>query len=870
MINTDKLPVLILGGDHPYKQWYGTNGSDGLAQMYLDRGITPYLAINTDDTDGPGSSADLMSWKECLELQKRGVEFVAHGYWHVNNWSRINTGIKVQYIGSNASATIHVTGTVSNGIFTSDTLTCTSTTPSSDTVSSSFSTDTTLSAVKATIEASGKWRVTLDPILTGNEPSTCLLGLTAARTVTSGGVETSNNTYLCAGGGIYLSYVSSGNPPTLGNHAVVRRNASKSLTIFLDGVQQYSHTAADSSGSMSTIVSQISSLFNSEYTCKLCDNGKAESSGKPSYMVGDELEVNLSQINYMEFGSKPVVLEAGLPQEYIIYRHMEKVRVDAYENHGLKLKHFAQSGGGFYEWLAKYPQYGIFRGNSLWRSTTPFPIRQDKLTNFIPHRTVTNASGTSGPYYVENLLALVDAMCNYKTEQTLEPWVVCLLMHKVIPDGTSGYVLTTTKTTDADQKEYDWVTFLDYVKKHVDAGLLKTSTFDQLYNTTTRNAPKNLWFNPTLANAGSSRVPSAGNNDGGYWIPGTYVSRGSNISSLSVSNNKLAYTASSTSASEILQQDIAVEPGKSYEASCLLENVSYTYNANTGLQWGLVGNHGNVDKLINNATTNWKITGPQKFQTGVVSLRFTVPPLKGPTTAFVRASSMQSVTASNSGGDLLLTYANDWPNLAPISFYASTLPGNISANTTYYLVRQSATTAKVSTSSSGTPLIAYSSAGATVVGQATVPPTTYDMSINKNIKLNLLSIGATGDIDCSGVSAAATTAVEIANKINTAIAADSTYASKKEYHNIATVVNGYLTLSIPVLGTDQASVLSVAAGSTASAVAAIFGNATVSGWPQLVGMQTSENFTLRLALRTTLQGSSLISNISLKEVGTLW
>lgn len=55
-------------------------------------------------------------------------------------------------------------------------------------------------------------------------------------------------------------------------------------------------------------------------------------------------------------------------------------------------------------------------------------------------------------------------------------------------------------------------------------------------------------------------------------------------------------------------------------------------------------------------------------------------------------------TASSSSG-LLLTFANDWQNFTKVRFTTTTtLPTGLSLNTDYWLVRQSATTAKVATS----------------------------------------------------------------------------------------------------------------------------------------------------------------------------
>ncbi len=61
--------------------------------------------------------------------------------------------------------------------------------------------------------------------------------------------------------------------------------------------------------------------------------------------------------------------------------------------------------------------------------------------------------------------------------------------------------------------------------------------------------------------------------------------------------------------------------------------------------------------------------------------------------------SVQTFTASNSGGNLLITYANDFKTLTKVRVSTTTtLPTGLAAATDYWLVRQSSTTALVSTS----------------------------------------------------------------------------------------------------------------------------------------------------------------------------
>ncbi|TXH10054.1 MAG: hypothetical protein E6R04_06380 [Spirochaetes bacterium] len=95
--------------------------------------------------------------------------------------------------------------------------------------------------------------------------------------------------------------------------------------------------------------------------------------------------------------------------------------------------------------------------------------------------------------------------------------------------------------------------------------------------------------------------------------------------------------------------------------------------------------------------------------------------LQLPITETGSAFAREAFTASNSGGDLLLTYATDKPDGTAIYTRTDgTLPGGLSTSSTFYLLRQSATTAKVSTSKGGSA-IAYSTAGSgthTMIGNS--------------------------------------------------------------------------------------------------------------------------------------------------------
>lgn len=750
------VPFLMIGGDHPYAQWWGTNGYNGMAQMYLDRGIIPYIAINTEDSSAPGQP-DMMTWAQCRELQARGVEFVNHGAWHLDKWTRSNTGIRIEYIGTNASATVQIT--------TSQVI-ATSASPSADSVTVTLATDDTLAKVKTALEANGKWRVTLDTILTGSEPSTNLFAMNAARNV----VTPATNQYFCAGGGIEIRQTSRSY-----RHAWVRRTSGGSFTIFVDGVTKYNLSLG--TNSIDTLVSAVEAL--TDFDCRKCDNGRTESAGKPSYLIGDELATNLKAITYLEITSRPAVLDAGLPNWYIIDRHLQKA-VDTAAENGVTLLHFAQSGSHFYPWNTNHKQAGIFRGNPLYRQIAPPIMQRSRVRNFVTHRTLTN-TGSPPTYEGANCLAVIEAMCGDDERHKAEPWLFVANMHKLSADGSSGYALPTTNPLYYDQFEADFIMLLNLIQQKVAKGVLRTVTFAQLATQERPRQPSNLFFNPAFKNAGASFVPAVGTDDGGFFMPGWTVVRASTMSTMSFANGVMSCVNSATTATELLIQEVELEPGKTYEFTAYLEVTAYTSGG--GIQWSFQSVSGQVPDLLTPAT-NFKVTGAQITQTGEITMRVTIPKP---------------------------------PNFRPPQ----------------------------------------------VIGDAIEP---FNLSVNPNIRINILSVGSIDNLNCAAgaASASAVTAKEVAAAINAAIAASGTYPA--EYHNCARAEAGRVVLTAPYIGTDQAAALSVLAATSNSGTATIFGNATCEGRGQLMAPGTFEQFVFLVALRSALQGSFKISRPTCREV----
>ncbi|MBK8200383.1 MAG: hypothetical protein IPK75_18705 [Acidobacteria bacterium] len=592
-----RRPVLMVGGDHPYQQYWGTDGTDGLAAMCLDRGIPFYIAINTDDVNAPGQP-DMMTWAQCAALQSRGVEFVNHGAWHLDKWNRANTGIRIEYIGTNASATVQITTTQ---------VVATSAAPSSDSVTVTLSTDDTLAKVKTALELNGKWRVTLDVILTGSEASTNLFAMNAARNI----LADTDNEYFCAGGGIEIRQTT-----RTYQHAWVRRTSGGSFTIFADGVTKYNLSLG--TNSIDTLVAAVEAL--TDFDCRKCDNGRTEAASKPSYLIGDELATNLRTLTYLDLTTRPAVLDAGLPNWYIIDRQMQKAVETAAAN-GITLRHFAQSGSNFHSWHTNHKHAGLYRGNPLYRETTPPIMARADVKNFVTHRALTN-TGSAPTYEGANVLALIRALCGDQQAHTQEPWLFCALMHKLQDNGTTGYVLTTTNPAYYDQIDSDWLAALDLIREKVAANLLRVMTCDQVYSLDRSPRPNNLFFNPGLENAGDSFKPATGAQDGGFWVPGWLIVRASTMSTLAISDGVLSCVNSSSTATELMSQEIELEPGKTYEFTAQL-NVS-AWTTGNGIQWSFQSMRGRVQGLTVPGT-NFKITGAQINQSGEVTMRVTVP-----------------------------------------------------------------------------------------------------------------------------------------------------------------------------------------------------------------------------------------------------
>lgn len=748
-----EMPVLMLGGDHPYLQWYGTTGSNGMAQMYKDRGIKPYIAINTGNHNTYlEDPTDFMSWSQ-IAAMSNVADLIAHGHRHPQAWDLVNTGITVRYTGPAATATVTITSTTISG----------ATAGAVEDFSFDMTTAPydTLAEVVAAIDALPNWTCTMAGELAGTEASTNLLIRAATDAKTA-------NLNLCAGGGIKIT-----NEGTTYRRLSVGHAGGSAISIYADGVRVYYGTY--SGKTLTDLVTAINALGNG-ITANLTNDTAA---GDVNYCSGSESALCLTG---GWSGSKPVpddglYVAAGLSHWYMVERQMKQC-VDTAAANGVTFRHFAQSGGSFYaNEPAGHSAFKLFRGNKKSGSSIS-PNAFLRQGNFIHHQATTYSGAT--PVYTAGGARLAALLAAIKDSPG---YCVNLLTHQLVVDGTSGYSLPTSHPTNGDQIEADWVTFLDNVKTAQDAGQLVTLSQADYQRSVPVNlaALNNLLFNPKLKNSGESLRPAA--SDPGLIVPGWRLgAMSTTTSSVTIDADGFMTAVVTSGAPTPLQQVVSLPPG-TYEFTAQVTSLAYTSGEGINLQ--VLGSSPDQFAFLSE--------NPVPGQTSFL----TCGALRGP-------------------GELKIRFSITPPRPSPAQVRGKTAQ-------------------------------------------------TYNLSTNKNIKININNIGATGDIDCSAGAAVntAVTAKEVAAAINTAMAASSYSA---EYHNIASAVAGKVVITNPYVGTDRTHNVSVLDGSTASAATAIFGG-VCEAIPLHADNSMLSSLPITVGVSTNLVGTVKIGAFNLRKVG---
>lgn len=567
------LPILCIGGDHPYAQWWGA-ANDGMGKMYRDYGVTPYLAINTAEAY-PGSSDDYISWDQLKVLQAGGVEVLGHSHRHVHQYGRMDTGIQIVYSGASGTATVNIAGSpktltlaagggAENAAF--------------DLTNASYD---TLAKLKIAIDGTTNWTCTLAAELTGAERATCMLALVAARSVKAGGQPT----YFCAGGGIIISYVGS-----VYRTAVVQVTTVPGLDIYLDGVRKLSYALSNASyDTLAELSAAITAGGVTGLTSNLCD----ETAGiYTRYTTGDEISLELALTQGLDITSSGgVVLDgsgkangarvsAGLPHSYLIQRQWQANK-DSCAANGVIINNWAQSGGGLHQWhLAGHSVFRSYRTNGPEYNRFP-----------------TAHWATLGPDYIRGHYVL-DSTINSKdcvkaairAMTKSRGCMVDLLCHALVaaaPPGVNGYTLPVSTSLNT-MPEADWIAILAYIKTLVDAGSLVVLTPEGARRRRKWSAePQNLVFNSTLENDGTVTTGIASLDT---YIPGWRLTTTGNVTAASMVDhtdyNGILITTNSNANSDILSCVLAMQRGKTYRIGMSVQITDYTAG-NNGVQFVL-------------------------------------------------------------------------------------------------------------------------------------------------------------------------------------------------------------------------------------------------------------------------------------------
>jgi len=484
--------------------------------MYLDRGVQPYIAINTTtsaEQAASGISLDpvgapkRMTYAQLRDMQSNGAEIVSHGHRHPTSWERLNTGIRIRYTGAAGSATVYpeyntVTlvgaGGAENKVIT-------------------FLSCPTLAELVASINAATNWVATMAPELTGTEPSRSLLRINAARNVKAA----TANEYFAASGGIVVDW----QPGTGGDYkttrCTLRRTSSPSaLKLSIGGVVKITVDLTVTT-TLAGVAAAINALAIGGLRCLLTNNG-VESVARENYLQGDELSANLPSgagATKWEAGHQRAIITAGLGQMYCVHRQLARSH-QLLTAEGLRVSQFAQSGAEC-------------SSLSLGAMTEYKGARVDVSTlSPIAPRAMPSALLAKGDWYPH----FASLYANYPTPESMQavtkalvdsgPWYVNMLCHSVLVDGTSGYTIENTDVTPYyDQTEANLNQFLLHAKTQIDDGKLLSPSVSEAQRLFSKALmPGNLLFNPRFQNSGAitAGVWNAGTGTGslGLIVPG--------------------------------------------------------------------------------------------------------------------------------------------------------------------------------------------------------------------------------------------------------------------------------------------------------------------------------------------------------------
>jgi hypothetical protein len=722
--------ILSIGGDHPYAQWWGTNGSDGMAAMYKQLGIEPYLAICADEsidlTSGYGATLgkpQMLSIAQAQALEAQGVEFVSHGTRHTHWWELFNTGIRVYYTGAEATPTVNISTTQ-----------LTTSTATAGATAFTWAAYPTLAQLAAAINALAGWNCILATELLGSERSSMLVPLRAARSVVDAGAGdiTDSNQRFALVAGIHIRYAGT----AYRDVSISVNDGSNFFSLFADGARLLAQSTA---ATLQTIVNAINALNIVGLTALVMDNGynaqtvagsTALNPGqkfRETYCLGDEdgaalhRSVQLQSVNGMG-----VSVCAGMGLAYAIRRAVLGVKERAASLYGLTINGFAQSGGRLYPWHLRtvMDEHDSWRGNrsytDLQNGLSPHAMPLNHRGKFVGHFTSIISSSPATPYGEADVKAVVEALADS------DGWYVNWLQHLCTPTPGDPSPFAGMNqhpaglyTSSADQDEGPFWRELQYAAAVRDAGaidILPPSMAERVR--ATRRGPSNLVFNARLRNGRADDlrgITTTVQGAGGIACPGWAVNIATGDFSAATINAARELTLTTNGALGANRVPMGchlfLEPGRTYDLGAFLDLSGW--GAANAVRLVLYPLHGGFDQAFNLGLSSISSQPWYGGFCGDAAFSIVIPPRRPP----------QPARAIGIAG--------------PFAF-------------------------------GGTD----------------------------TLTVNIDNRGASAAIAVSGL----TTAKAVAAAINTALAADATYATLAQYHNVARAQDNRLIIEAPLSG----------------------------------------------------------------------
>ena len=559
-IAVDTRPVVLIGGDHPQAQWWGTDGTNGLAQMYADKGIIPYIAIGTHSLSGEGvGDAYQLTWDQLKSLGKK-VELVSHGARHYQDWECPDAGLHVKYTGAAATATLYVTTTTIVGV----------TAGAVNDFTLSLATYPTLDALVAAIVATPGWTASRSPELTGLEESVNLLTIASGNAKSCKTADSRGARFSIAGGmRIYWD------TNITAAQSVVIIITPTLLNIVRDGIRISSFTLA--SYTLETLLVAVKAANPAFVSVRY--NGDAVTSinieGTQAYCTGVEDASNLGRylngnVHYDALSAPAILTAGGVTPLYLRMRNLKAVKETAAAN-GVTLSCHVQSGGNFFQKAASTAgaTFEHYRGNS--RNGIPAPVGMPThmaKDGFHTHVALNNNYNTTD--YIDTL---VDGVINSPG------FVFDFLIHGVTTDatpingtvpGSSGYYLDNTSVgTDID--EPSMVRLLSRLAAARAAGQIRVIRQRDLNRVATSAIPpRNLFVNSKVRARSTTNLKVTDNS--GQVIPGWKLN-GFTMQSVSAVDGGLEFVSNGSMAT-VLQQRLVLDAGGRYTAGARIESDS--------------------------------------------------------------------------------------------------------------------------------------------------------------------------------------------------------------------------------------------------------------------------------------------------------